>query len=180
MDIYSSVIGFIGVLVGGFITYFTTLKIERDRVEREGKVLSSSIAAEIASILSIISGHNYVEVFSRAGQRALRGGFIAITWNANRNYCRVFEGVVDKIGSLRCGSAEVVHFYNTLQSLIEDQVSLSKSVHEALEFSKSAKFDGTSLAPQYFLLSDKTQIVVNLGNEALRSLGYEAVKKGQK
>ncbi len=177
MQEFGSVLGLLGVLVGGIITYFTMLKIERVRSAREGAVIAAAIAAEISSILSIIRRHNYAIVFTKGGQAALRGERTILKWNASLNYCRVFEGVVGKIGSLPTGASEVVHFYNTMQSTIEDQIQMSKFVSEAEQISKTHEFDWRTLAPIYLTMSDKIDLVVQLGNQALVELDRKAVKK---
>lgn len=174
VDLSNVVVGLLSGIVGSLGGYIATAKVDKNKNEREGQAIAQAIAAEITAILSLVNAQGYIYHFKNASEIAGRDEFAAFTWNAKRNYCRVFENNASNIGRLPSGAGDVVQFYNLLQSILEDQDQLTLDVQEAVKISMARPYKWRLFEDRYKRMSEKIELAVRLGHKALKSLGYEA------
>lgn len=166
----AGIFGVLGSLMGGFATFFSSAILQNKRQKSEGKVLKQSLEAEIKSILYLLRAHDYEAGLQLAIQTTEKGDWMAMVWPVRRDYCRIFNGNVSRIGVLKMGASETVGFYNLVQSLIEDLEVLGEDLEQIFRESRHLSIDWTVYSERYRRVLAKFYAVSEGGEIALMRL----------
>lgn len=165
----AGIFGIVGSLVGGAFTYLSTYHQENSRSKKESKILSESIAAEISSILWLLEKHDYVTGLQMAVEKTAKREPMLLVWPVKREYCRVFNANVSRIGQMPRGAGEVVLFYNLIQSLMEDLEVLTEDLEKIYKSENPmdpGQIDWVRLSPRYANLRGKLITLIDHGQKA--------------
>jgi hypothetical protein len=128
----------VAVLLGGVLTiaggYFSTILIERQRLEREQKNLAFAFRGEISAILQLIQDRDYLARFADiiAGIEKTGEPFY-VPFRVRYQYDSVFRSNANKIGSLANPLPELLAiFYTRMASILEDFSSLGDGTYASL------------------------------------------------
>jgi hypothetical protein len=133
-----ALIPLVAVLLGGILSiaggYFSTILIEKQRLEREQKNLALAFRGEVSAILHLIEDRGYVQRFADiiAEMERTDKPFYA-PLRVRYQYDSVYRENVDKIGSLANPLPELLAvFYTRMASLLEDFSSLGDGTFASL------------------------------------------------
>ena len=166
----AGIFGIIGSLTGGIITYLSSYQLHNKKIKEDGKIVSQSLAAEIQSIISLLHDHNYEQGLNIAIEKTSRGEPYAMVWPVKKDYCRVFNGNVSRIGILTVGAPETVKFYNLIQSLIEDLDTLGTDIVVLIKSGYRPGPQWVTFTNRYTVIQSKLRAVITAGQIALEKL----------
>ena len=110
----------IGAAVGGFSTYFATIKVE----ERKSKhPVQSALVTEIEAMLEIINQREYQQSFNQAIHylRSNRTSSFSIQVKVPDHYNRIYQENAGKIGMVSNDLASsIVKFHQFVDSVVQD------------------------------------------------------------
>jgi len=123
-DYLVSVIGLIGVIVGGFTTYLATCRMKSKELKTERKTLTLAFYGEITGLEATIKNSTYYDVFEAVIKDFQGKPLPRIFASIKRNYFKVYDANVNRIGLLKPPLNEWIATYYTLGNLIFEYIDL--------------------------------------------------------
>jgi hypothetical protein len=119
----SAVVGLLGVVIGGTIGISGQYFLQRFERKHLARQVAKGLAGEIEALISIANRRDYVGVLKSA---AAATAPTALYMTVTREYFRVFEANVEKLGLLGDAlPAQVASFYVQASAVIEDFNTIS-------------------------------------------------------
>lgn len=115
-----------GVIIGGAISYFNTVRLETRKQEAESRRLALAFQGEIRALIGIIERRKYLESIQWLIEQMVKtGDKYKFNLQVRRNYFLVYQNNVGNIGLLPCPlPALIAQFYVQASSVLEDVESL--------------------------------------------------------
>lgn len=133
----SIIVTLISVIVGGFITYLTTSKIDKDNRKAEAESLLNAIKSEIKTALIIIKEREYLELLKNGISFYPLADDLEDYKNFNNDipimivskhdiYNIIYKNNISKIGLIDKNIAiKIVQFYGLVESILLDFIPTS-------------------------------------------------------
>jgi hypothetical protein len=120
----SAVVGLVGVVIGGAIGFSGQALLRHFERQHLARQVAKGFAGEIEALISIVERRNYVSVLKSAAAATPPPSLLI---SVTREYFRVFEANVDKLGLLDDAlPAQVASFYVQASAVIEDFNAISQ------------------------------------------------------
>lgn len=156
MPLITGIIGIVGALLGGLMTFLTTSHMENKKQGSKARQLALAFQGEIKAILHIVQRRQYLQGIQQLlTEMNATGERRQLQIKVRRNYILVFENNVSKIGLLpRPLPGLISQFYVQIKSVLEDIESHTEGDFNILGHSEYMTF----LHELYFLLEETVQI----------------------
>lgn len=112
-----------GVIVGGFLTFYSNFFLERSKRLHERKVVTTALVSEIQSILTIIEHREYVvhmkAIFLQLQNQ--QGATALYKVRVPDHYSRVYQANLGRLGLLDSKlAAKIVEFHQLTDAIVQD------------------------------------------------------------
>jgi hypothetical protein len=138
----------IGVVLGGLITAGSTLFFEWYRDRRDSQRLAQAFRGEIKALQAIVEKRQYIEQLRNIiGFISAEGRSLNLVIRVRREYFRVYETNIDKIGLLKNPLPEqIAAFYVRANAILEDLNALDEGLWQDRPPEQQIKFYSELLA----------------------------------
>jgi hypothetical protein len=122
-----TLIGLIGVAIGGSIGILGNWLHWSAVEEREIRALRASFLGEITAIISLVEYRDYIRLFNSIADE-IKVTRVAIPFDVQvtQSYFQVYEKNLDKIGKLGSEAGDICNFYTNCFGVLEDFETLRR------------------------------------------------------